>query len=234
LDWIAKIIREELALHAEKAEWLPRQQIVRGGPSPIGCIIFLSLFAMVWFGVLAFWIYDTVLPGRADPSEVFPALIFALAGLFLVSYIGYLVCTLFSPRPTISLSDESICLGDTVDVSWHFSRNAGLLRSLEIYLEGEERTKVRCRGRGRMQTVADTFAELPVIESTSNVRSGKLQITIPADTMHSFAADHGGIDWSVQVFADVWLLPNVNVGFPITVLPKRIETRIADNEPDED
>jgi hypothetical protein len=26
----------------------------------------------------------------------------------------------------------------------------------------------------------------------------------------------------------------VNVGFPITVLPKRIETRIADNEPAED
>jgi hypothetical protein len=44
-------------------------------------------------------------------------------------------------------------------------------------------------------------------------------MTIPENSMHSFEAEHGGIDWSVQVFADVSLLPNVAVGFPITVLP---------------
>jgi hypothetical protein len=250
LEWIAAQLRNELSLgQRETGNWLPKPQAYSepnggsDGPvtlcpdaSGVGQFVGNSLFALIWYGILAAAGQDVVkdlLQGLADWNAAI-WLLFVLFGLVFVRRAGYSFLGLFSPQPTITVSTASLSLGDSVELTWSFTRNPGLLTSLEIYLWGEERARVQCRGRRRTRVATETFAELPIIKSRSSLRSGKVQMTIPENSMHSFEAEHGGIDWSVQVFADVSLLPNVAVGFPITVLPKRIESKIADNEPAED
>jgi hypothetical protein len=114
-----------------------------------------------------------------------------------------------------------------VELTWHFTQNVTSLRGLEIYLWGEEKTRVRCSSGGSLHPVSQSFAELPVVELTTNMASGKVMIKVPDSTMHSFKAEHNEIAWSVEVFADVSFYPDVAVGFPITVLPQRIEELIS-------
>lgn len=247
LEWIAAELRDALWLHKqETGDWLPNPKVdsgpkgsldgsvtLRPDTSSTGNLVRNSLFALFWNGILAFNVQGTVnsfLKGRPDWNLAFWLLPFALIGLYLVCRMGNSFLALFGPRPTITLSTASVALGDTVEVRWHFSRNTSSLRGLDIYLWGEEKTQVPCGNGERRRTVTESFAELPVIESAIAIPSGKAQMTVPENSMHSFKADHNEIIWSVEVFADVWFWPDVAVGFPIVVLPQRITTETASHE----
>ncbi|TXT38624.1 MAG: hypothetical protein FD138_316, partial [Planctomycetota bacterium] len=67
-----------------------------------------------------------------------------------------------------------------------------------------------------------TFAEILLVETfeTFEIAEGETTATIPSDTMHSFAASHNKIEWSLIVKGDIQLWPDMSATFPITVLPK--------------
>ena len=46
-----------------------------------------------------------------------------------------------------------------------------------------------------------------------------MTVTIPADSMHSFEASNNKIIWAVKLHGDIAKWPDVNLEFPITVLP---------------
>jgi hypothetical protein len=241
LNRIAKIVQDELAIDAECAAWLPRSSVEVDGqevggestqrshgapvtlkpdrpPAIVGLVVF-SILALGWYGFLALVYFQS----EEDSGSLSPLLLFAGIGLFFIYHMVHSFLALFSPRPIISLNSAAISLGDTVELNWRFTRNAAAIRSLDIRLSGDEIAKVRCSGQGKPQSVCETFVDLPIVESTSNLQSGKSQMTVPLKSMHSFSAGDNQIAWSVDVSADVWFFPDVAVSFPIVVRPQPIK-----------
>ena len=52
-----------------------------------------------------------------------------------------------------------------------------------------------------------------------DMEQGSANVTIPADTMHSFDAPNNEIAWTLEVHGAIPLWPDVSASFPITVLP---------------
>jgi hypothetical protein len=247
--------RDEDDEHDDYVDWMPEQTFADGRDdrdgadgnrqslgapvtlcpdrSPKREFLRMFLFTLFWYGFLAFFgrgVISGFVVGRPDWNVALQLLIPVLVGLFPLCQAGYSFLKLCSPQPTVTLSKAPLFLGDTVELSWHFSRNTGSMRSLEIYLCGEEWTETQCGNSRKRRSVTETFAELPVIESQVAIPSGKAQMTVPENTMHSFEPYHCGIVWSLQVFADVRFWRDVAVSFPIVVLPQQINT---DSRPDE-
>jgi hypothetical protein len=244
LERIAAELRDALALEKQPtSDWLPTPKVgrehdarregpvtLRSKAFPVSRFVGYTLFALFWYGFLAFvgrGVLSGFLQGRPDWVSGLKLLPFLLFGLIWIRRAGHSFLALFSPQPTITLSTASPSLGDTVELTWQFSRNASSLQGLEIYLWGEEITRARCSSGGRLHHVSETFAELPVVELTTGMESGTAKMRIPDSTMHSFDAEHNEIAWSIEVFADVSFFPDVQLSFPIVVLPQRIAELIS-------
>jgi hypothetical protein len=52
---------------------------------------------------------------------------------------------------------------------------------------------------------------------------GRVTLSVPADSMHSFRADHNRIVWSIMVHGDVPRWPDVKETYDVTVVPMRAD-----------
>lgn len=151
------------------------------------------------------------------------------ADLFLVPFIvigiGILLASLYyllaamNPRPTLTLSRQLIPLGGSATVQWLFENGIGSTRKLCVRLEGTESATYR-RGTNTA-TDTETFYRQLVYETDAayEIQAGQVEISIPADTMHSFDGGNNKIIWSLQLHGDVPFWPDIHLNFPIRVVP---------------
>jgi hypothetical protein len=208
---------------------------LRPDGSPRSEFLWAAVGALLWWGFIAFAGWDVIssfLYGQPNWKGGLAILPFAIIGLMIIGQAGKAFLGMYGPRPSITINTPTVSLGDTMELEWRFIGNTGSLRSLEIYLVGEQR--IRVRSRGRCQTESEAFVELPIIELERGSPTGRARVSIPESSMHSFKADHSEIVWSVDVFADVEFWPDVAVGFPIVVLPKPIKAEVLSGERAED
>jgi hypothetical protein len=221
---------QPLPMHSELASYyqindqqsVASQKTLHSADSPLGDFVRETVLVLLWYGVVAVAgrnVWTSFLTGKPDWNGGALMLLFVVLGLILIKHSVYSFLSLFSPRPTISLENTSICLGDTVTLHWQFFGSIGSLRTVEINLVGQEKTYVQCRGRRR--AITETFAHVSIFESTSGLAAGQAHFIVPKNSMHSFEADGNEIVWSVEVSSLVQFWPDVVADFPIVVCPQR-------------
>ncbi|MFC1760735.1 DUF3592 domain-containing protein [Planctomycetota bacterium] len=230
-----------------QADWLPETRIadppseniyadnltVEAGPvrlkpdgSRFGKFIGLLFFTVIWDGVVTFMIMTRLPDGPTGPVPLFMVLIFGFFGVLATLALAYQFLALFNPRLHLQLSAAQVSLGDSLQVDWQVIGRTERLRQLSLTFVGREIAQYR-RGT-RTYTAQRTFhkAELVTITDPLAMGQGCVTLPVPADSMHSFQADHNRIVWSLTAHGDVPRWPDVKETFDVTVIPMRSD-RIA-------
>jgi hypothetical protein len=94
------------------------------------------------------------------------------------------------------------------------------LRQLEIVLEGAEEATYR-RGTDT-KTDRAVFTTIPIakLNDPARLQQGWTHVTLPADTMHSFAAPNNKITWTLRVRGEIPKWPDIDDEYPVHVAPK--------------
>lgn len=182
-----------------------------------GAVIF-GILAVGWNGVV--W---TKLIGSMKSTEtsdwiltivlsVFAFIGVALAALFVVM----LLKALYTPKPTIELSSETVDPLRATQLRWSFTGSKPLL-DLRITLVLREETQYR---RGT-DTVTDQhqIREVVLYDRPEPPRDGTLSLTIPAGLPPSFSTKSNQLVWCLRLRGSVPRLPDVDDEFPLIVRP---------------
>lgn len=182
-------------------------------------MIFLCLF---WNGIVGVFTFFE-LTGRMNGAGWFLTLFlipFQLIGLALLWAVIRSALSLLNPKPTLTLSAGSVPVGGSLTLQWQMSGMTGRLRNLKIVLRGREEARYR-RGTTNY-TDNNTFYEVQILETseTSRIERGMTTVTIPRNTMHSFAASDNKIIWALQLTGEIAFFPDVDETFDILVRPQ--------------
>jgi|SRR5579859_2109979 len=186
-----------------------------------GCSVLFALFWNGIVGVVAVQGFSHWQAGRFDGCASLILVPFVLVGLGLGVLSLYFFLGLFNPSPELRLSSPTVALGDTVEIEWKTAGNVDRVKSFTITLEGREEATYR-RGTST-STDKSTFARIPLIHSDrgKDLRRGKAQFTVPADSMHSFRSTNNKFVWLIQLKGDIPRWPDIGEEYPLEVLPLR-------------
>jgi hypothetical protein len=192
--------------------------------SPAGRLGCFMAFALFWNGITSIFVGNMIsgwVSGHPDGCLTVFLIPFELIGLGLIGGTIYYFLALFNPRPTLRVSVASAALGDTVEVEWETSGNLDRVKSFSITLEGREEATYR-RGKSS-PTEKSTFATIEIAKAPRGreLRRGKANVTLPADSMHTFKSSNNKFLWSFQVKGDIPRWPDINEEFQFDVLPQR-------------
>lgn len=197
-------------------------QTLKAKSSPLFGFIVILMVALFWNGIVSIFLREVIEDFQRGQPNWFIAIFlipFVLIGLGLIAGVGYTFLALFNPRPTLMIDVASTPLGGSFRLSWKFSGQTGSIRQMKIELRGQEESQYR-RGTSNY-TDTETFAEITILETNNfiDIGRGEARVDIPADTMHSWEADHNKVLWNIAVHGDIAWWPDVDETFPITITP---------------
>ena len=243
---IRKSKRRIISKGARAAEWLPETKTARpddniyasGGADSTGPVIlrakssrlakllFFIFFAAFWNGIVSVFVVDIVrgfLKGRPQWGPAAFISIFVLVGLGVIIAAIYQFLALFNPKTKLTLSSAQIPLGSTAHLTWEISGRVNRISELVITLQSRE----ECRYRRGTKTYTDknTFFTFQLAQTTNpaEMSYGEVGFAVPAETMHSFAADNNKIIWSLNVAGDIKRWPDIKDEFDITITPLQVD-----------
>ena len=183
--------------------------------------VVLGIMATFWNGIV--W---TGLIGFMKSKNSFDLILvivlslFALIGLLLAVFFAYtLLKALYTPKPTIELSSETIDPQRPTQVRWSFAGTKPLL-DLRISLVLREECQYR-RGTDTM-TDRHEVREIILFERPEPARDGSLSLIIPPDLPPSFSTTSNQLVWCLRLRGSVPRLPDVDDEFPLTVRPTQL------------
>ena len=185
------------------------------GASRLGGFIFMSLFALIWNGIVFGVLFFGDVPTGA---KVFLS-IFGLIGLALLGGAVHQFLSLFNPRPIVQAPSSSVRLGETLEVRFHFEGKTDRIQRLIVTLKAEEVATYR-RGTDT-RTDRHVFHLVTLLETRDPalMQTGNVTVAIPGDSMHTFNAGNNKIEWKLELHGEIPRWPDVKLDFPITVLP---------------
>ena len=182
-------------------------------------MIFICLF---WNGIVGVFTYFEVTGGIKNGGWfVYLFLIpFQIIGVLLLWAVINSALTLLNPKPTLTLSADSVPVGGSLTLQWQMTGLVSRLRNLKIVLSGREEAHYR-RGTSSY-TDKNTFYEVQIAEAndSNRIERGMATVSIPRNTMHSFNADDNKIIWSLKVTGEIAFFPDVEETFDILVRPQ--------------
>lgn len=180
-------------------------------------LLFATLF---WNGIVGAVVWGQWNEGGllAGGCATILLVVFGGVGLLLLAAVPHQALALANPRPVVDLSG-ALYVGGSVTLGWRFQGAAGRIGRLRILLVGTEVATFR-QGT-TTSTQRRVFLSLPLVDTThpASIRQGSTEITLPADTMHSFAADHNKIVWSLKVEGEIARWPDVDDSHDVPVYP---------------
>jgi hypothetical protein len=193
---------------------------------PIGKLGGALFFALFWNGIVSIFVWQAWKSWEGGSPDWFLTVFlvpFVLVGFALIGLVGYTLLALANPRPRLSLTPGHPRLGEALLLGWRFTGRTGRLRSLRIFFEGREEATYR-RGTDTI-TEKEVFATVDLVNTRNDweIPRGTAELLIPADTMHSFAADSNKIIWEIKVEGEIDRWPDVDQNFPIHVHPMQRE-----------
>jgi len=198
---------------------------LRAGSSRIGKLIFALIFALVWNGIVSIFFAQCWAgwsTGHGDGCMTAFLVPFVLVGVGVAVLAVYFLLGLFNPSPTLKLSSPAVALGDELVIEWETTGNVDRIKSFSITLEGREEATYR-RGTSTSTDKA-VFARVELVTSTRgrDLRRGKVKLTIPGDTMHTFRSRNNKIVWHLQVKGDIPMWPDIGDEYAFEILPGRV------------
>lgn len=149
----------------------------------------------------------------------------ALAALICLAALAccfYFLMGLLNPRLTLWIRPARVRPGQTFTVGWEFHGPVERLKNLRLHVEGMERaTRLRSNTRG-WEIHEHVFHSHPVfeIEDHAPIASGTVQITPPADVIHSFDARHNKIIWRFRLQGEIHRWPDIREYYPFVLSPE--------------
>jgi hypothetical protein len=192
--------------------------------SPKAKFLVMTFVALFWNGITGVFVYKIVqdfIQGAPNGCMTAFMIPFVLVGLLVIYGAIHQFLALFNPRPTLRLNPGYVRPGDSFDLEWSFSGNAGRLSKMRLQLKGVEHATYR---RGT-DSVTDTsvFESIEVINTTDNyqIKQGRARVRVPEDTMHTFESSHNKIAWTIHISGEVPKWPDVDEEFELVVRPHR-------------
>jgi Protein of unknown function (DUF3592) len=203
-------------------EWQPLT--LKPRHTRVGQLVGILFMAAFWNGITGVFVWQVVLSFRRGSPEWGLAIflsIFVLIGLGLLLAIPYQFLALWNPRPHLTLTPGTLRLGKTAELEWKWTGLPGRIRQLSITLEGrEEATYSSGKSTSTARSVFHTFPLVDTAEPLA-IADGRVRIAIPEGTMHSFAASHNRVVWTLKVAGGIRAWPDVAEELEIAVLPAR-------------
>ena len=225
---------EALGLHDARLSTLPRTTgdglpvTLKPAASPPMKLIGITFFALFWNGIVSVFVWQVVKGWKTGHGEWALTLFmipFVLVGLATIGGIVYYVLALFNPRPRLTVTPGAVPVGGKAEVAWEMSGRTDRISKFTIVLEGREEATYHSGKNDH--TATNVFATITIaeIEDSREMMTGRAQLAIPADTMHSFASDNNKIVWTLKVRGDIPFWPDVSEDFKFTVLPAPLAGR---------
>jgi hypothetical protein len=190
--------------------------------SRLGKLIGVLLFALIWNGIVSVFLYEVIKSHASGRPEWFLTLFlipFVVIGLASIAFVFHQVLAMFNPTAQVTVNRNALAQGEALDVAWDLVGRTHMVKRMRVWLQGREEATYR---RGT-HTVTDkhvfTTIELANTDLPADIIGGAGSVTIPADTMHSFAASNNKIIWSLHVHGEIARWPDIQAEFPIVVLP---------------
>ena len=136
---------------------------------------------------------------------------------------------LFNPKTLITLRQETVRPGDTVEFAWEFIGDASRISALSMTWVGIERATHRVGTN--TQTKKHRFHEVACVTIDAETGEGDVGdipfgtgvIEVPSDRHPSFKSHNNEIIWALEVVGTVRRWPDIKALFPIVVLPLEVE-----------
>jgi len=190
------------------------------GQKPLMTFIFACVFALFWNGIVGLFL--GIMLSDLENITIFPLLFmipFVLVGLGLIGFALYSFLAMFNPQPHLKLTPGAIPLGATAELEWTVIGTVQRITKFTLELQGQEVARYQ-QGTDTV-TVTSVFEKIPLFEGSgpNEIRMGRVQIAFPEFTMHTFEAPNNKIQWLIKVKGEVPRWPDINLEFPVTVLP---------------
>jgi hypothetical protein len=200
------------------------EAVLKMKSSPLKNFAGVLFFAAFWNGIVSIFVTKAVKSWGSGNIEWFLSLFmipFVLIGLVAIGGVIYCFIALFNSKVKLTISNFVPRLGEKVFIGWKINNPNGIER-LQIYLKGEEVAIYQSGGKNNSkQTRKSVFEKINILDTANRdaFSNGKAQLTIPANTMHSFDAVHNKINWEIVVRGDIKRRPDLKAEYQINVIP---------------
>lgn len=195
----------------EDQKWDVPQRL-KPGATKIGQLMMMIGIALFWNGIVSIFLWQAIMEPKGGFFSIFMLLFmipFVLIGVVLILGVARSFLSLFNPVIEIAMSTGAVGRGNTVDVAWEIKGNAKRIDRLRIAVVGTEIAKYQ-QGTS---TVTDTsnFGLISIVDTndTEEISFGSNSVTIPSDSMHTFADRHNQVTWAIQVHGEIARWPDV-------------------------
>jgi len=188
-----------------------------------GSCLGIAIFSIIWNGFIGFAFWHLIFESRgAGFGRWFPILFlipFVLVGILMLFATFTSFLTLFNSRVTLAMSAPQTMPGGSFELSWKMQRGIFNPRQLSLILEAREQATYT-RGTDSI-TDKSVFYTQQFFQASSfaAMQNGRQTISIPEGMMHSFAAPHNKIIWSIKVDGPVTFGAAIKEEYEILVAP---------------
>lgn len=207
---------------------LARQPLQLRGSARGPAAIAITLFAVVWNGVLAFIAIVFFSIGQLPWFLLVALAPFALVGLWLLIAAVRGVLRLLAPRATLGIDHHPLRPGDFFELTWRFTGSGANLRKLTLRLIGKSYAwDFAEEGGGQRHFKADILADELLFESDqlADIVSGHCSGQIPEQAPPSHTRAGRGepiIFWSIELHGEAAGGLDVRESFAIEVVAAQV------------
>ncbi len=206
---------------AKKAKLDPGQAqervVVLKGTTPLGKAIGITLFTVIWNGVVFFLF-------KSEAPLLFRA-VFGGVGIIVILATIHSILALFNPRPTVEITPGDIRPGTSVALRWRLGGRADRIGKLTLSLQClRVTTETSGHGKNRSTRTVKTPIyndELLATDRQNEIAQGTLQFRIPEEKPCSIPGNDGGIQWQLLFHGDIPRWPDLKQELPFIVYPEQ-------------
>lgn len=228
-DSISSAVREP-----EKREIAGRSAVVSGewtraGKSKFGAFIAISLFALVWNGVVGIFVTKAFKDFGEGTSGVINLIFsggvalfmipFALIGLLVALLSVYQFVAIFGPSYEVRISTDELRPGGSTAIHWRRAGGMSQPRDFKLVLTGVEEIDVTRNSKPR--SLRSLFYEQVLFDTTTPIamKMGRAEVRIPGELLPTFMGERHRVRWFVSLRAAVPRLPDLKDEIEIHVRP---------------
>ena len=198
--------------------------MLKPSASPLAKFLGGLIFSLFWNGIVSVFVvhvFGMWRTGRGGGEKWFLTVFlipFVLIGIGMVFFTIHSFWGLFSPRVRLRLSQPTVGLGESVELSWEFAGRIDKVRDVQLRLEGRQELD---EGSGKnRRTTRNIFytAELGHFTSTNDIRAGSVLCTLPLDQAPSDAEGSQRVVWTIKLKAAIEFGADLSDEYPIHVV----------------
>ncbi len=184
--------------------------------SPVWKLTGISVFALVWNGVVVFLFIQN--------APILFKTVFGFFGLFALFGVIHALLACFNPRPEVEITPGNMHPGTNAALRWNLKGSTERIQKLTIEIRCLKVNTVTRKTSDGTETSVEKIPlrTVPVFESQHNreIARNSIQFTLPPDLPPSRPGNDDGIEWQLLFHADIPKWPDLKESFKFLVYPE--------------